>query len=249
MHPHIHLLGFTFPTYGLLLFISILAVLLFLKIQSAKHNIKYFHLYSVTIVFIIFLYIGANLLDSVILGTGWLNFKSGLFFYGGLITGLFAVYIYSRYNGHNWLNTLNICAPAWIIAHIIGRIACFMAGCCYGSVTTAEIGIRYPISHVMHNHYVHAVQIYESLWLFCVFLLLLWLEKKNKKFVFLSYIALYSFGRFFLEYFRADPRGTIFIFSTSQFISLILFLISIISIYAIRNRLKSPFSEGGFRGL
>jgi phosphatidylglycerol:prolipoprotein diacylglycerol transferase len=49
--------------------------------------------------------------------------------------------------------------------------------------------------------------LYESTWNVAVFLFLLWLRRRNnlpEGVVFLSYLALYSVGRFFIEGLRTD---------------------------------------------
>ncbi len=54
---------------------------------------------------------------------------------------------------------------------------------------------------------------------------------------FFLYLLLYSILRFSVEFFRGDPRGTVFngMLSTSQFISLIVFAASLIVLF-IRSR-------------
>ena len=54
---------------------------------------------------------------------------------------------------------------------------------------------------------------------------LLLTEKKGKPFAgrtFWLYILLYAISRYIIEIFRGDERGTVGIFSTSQFISVVL---------------------------
>ena len=49
-----------------------------------------------------------------------------------------------------------------------------------------------------------------------------------------AYLLLYSIGRFLIEFLRDDPRGTVGMFSTSQFISLLLFAAGVIYLVCIQ---------------
>ena len=51
------------------------------------------------------------------------------------------------------------------------------------------------------------------------------------------YLALYGAGRFILEYFRSDPRGSVGALSTSQFISL--FIVAAALLLALRQGKRS----------
>lgn len=131
--------------------------------------------------------------------------KGGLVYYGGLISGtLFGLWYLWRHKLNPW-GFCDLAAPYIALGYAIGRIGCFLRGCCYG--------ISIPI------------QIYSSIALLIIFVILMRI-KAHKEFdgeVFSWYIILYSMGRFFLEFFRADPRGHIILdyISTSQAISLI----------------------------
>ena len=55
-------------------------------------------------------------------------------------------------------------------------------------------------------------------------------------------MLLYAVSRFIIEFYRADPRGTVFMFSTSQFISLVLAPLAIVMLVVLR---RSGESEPG----
>jgi phosphatidylglycerol:prolipoprotein diacylglycerol transferase len=55
------------------------------------------------------------------------------------------------------------------------------------------------------------------------------------------YLILYSLGRFTIEFFRGDPRGTVGLFTTSQFISIFLFIGGAYLIY--RRQKKAEITE------
>ncbi len=59
---------------------------------------------------------------------------------------------------------------------------------------------------------------------------LLWYDRRERKKgrLFSLYLIIYSIGRFLIEFLRDDPRGSISIFSTSQFISIFVVLIGVL---------------------
>jgi len=79
---------------------------------------------------------------------------------------------------------------------------------------------------------VHPTFFYESMWNLCVFAFLYFYSKRKNYDgqIFLFYLMLYGFGRFFIEGLRAD---SLMFFGTgiavSQMLSLLLFVISIIA--------------------
>src|SRR5438552_758292 len=71
----------------------------------------------------------------------------------------------------------------------------------------------------------HPTQIYEAGADFLILMLLLATERKGRPYpgrTFWLYMLLYAISRFIIEFYRGDERGTVFMFSTSQFISILL---------------------------
>ena len=154
----------------------------------------------------------------------------GSVFYGGLIGGITAGFIYLKNKKLCIPEYTDIVAPAIPLFHGFGRIGCFLGGCCYG--IECKIGFIYNNSLVAEANNIRRfpVQLAESLFNFILFFILYKLYKKNKfkNRLLLLYIMSYSAGRFVLEFLRGDEiRGFIYGISTSQFISIILFTISI----------------------
>lgn len=76
----------------------------------------------------------------------------------------------------------------------------------------------------------HPTQIYSSIFDFLLGFILLYYSKKEKqtgKIVGL-YLIVYSIGRFLVEFLRDDPRGSIGILSTSQFIAIFTLVIGVV---------------------
>lgn len=150
----------------------------------------------------------------------WLG--GGFVFYGGLIGASAFTLIIIFGLGKFSINNLRYCPPALAIGHGIGRLGCFLTGCCFGGVCER------PWSVFLHGAYRHPVQLYESFLLFIIGLFL-FKKAKDPKFPMVAvYITFYSVTRFILEFFRADSiRGVFSGVSTSQLISIVLFIIGI----------------------
>jgi phosphatidylglycerol---prolipoprotein diacylglyceryl transferase len=160
-------------------------------------------------------------------------------FYGGFIGALIAAMIFFAAHPEipRW-RMADLCGPAIALGQAIGRIGCFMAGDDYGAPTQLPWAVTFQdpdaaeIGGAPLGVPLHPVQIYESLACLCLFLLLVWLSRR-KRFdgeIILVYSAVYAIERFLLEFVRGDAdRGFILsgMLSTSQFIALLVLLISV----------------------
>ena len=172
--------------------------------------------------------------------------RGGFDFYGGFILA-FAVGIWQiRRKGLNIWRTTDIFAPAVVIAHAISRIGCFLNGCCYGRPTNSWLGVSFPLDSLAGSvgRPLIPIQLFSSLSLFIIFAILLTL-KPYKKFdgqLFWVYVLLYGVTRSIIEIFRGDPRGHLWIFSTSQFIGIIFAILSLIMLGILGREKKRVYS-------
>jgi phosphatidylglycerol:prolipoprotein diacylglycerol transferase len=172
--------------------------------------------------------------------------RGGFVFYGGFILA-FAVGIWQiRRKGLNIWRTTDIFAPAVVIAHAISRIGCFLNGCCYGRPTNSWLGVSFPLDSLAGSvgRPLIPIQLFSSLSLFIIFAILLTL-KPYKKFdgqLFWVYVLLYGVTRSIIEIFRGDPRGHLWIFSTSQFIGIIFAILSLIMLGILGREKKRVYS-------
>lgn len=151
----------------------------------------------------------------------WLG--GGFVFYGGLILGA-AWLIFLAYGlKHYRLSHLYFILPALTLGHAIGRIGCFLAGCCYGTQCNLAWAVR------MHGHMLHPVQMYESLLLF-ILTIFLWrlVIRKKMQAAWLTYLGGYGVIRLITEDFRGDiVRGFYGPLSTSQWVSVAMIFVAI----------------------
>ena len=129
---------------------------------------------------------------------------SGRFFHSVFLSAIAFVIAYCKIKKWPTKRTLDYLAVSTGIMSPIGRIGCFLAGCCAGKPTTLPWAVKFPNKPFP----VHPTQLYHfGVELFILLPILLWIDKK-KQFdgqTFWSYLFLYSIFRFGIEYIRINP--------------------------------------------
>lgn len=179
---------------------------------------------------------------------------SGMVFYGGLLVGLLFMYIYCRKVPLPVRPYFNIMVVTCPLFHCFGRIGCALSGCCYGIEYHGPFAIQYNETFVtpgVNEDLVDfprfPVQLLEALLELILFivLLIIYIKKEDTFSVTVSYLLIYPVIRFFDEFLRGDvQRGIWGPFSTSQWISLAIFLITLIYLITQRNRIKTAPRHG-----
>jgi phosphatidylglycerol:prolipoprotein diacylglycerol transferase len=240
MYPRLLELGpLTVYTYGVLLAAAYLFGLKLAMVRAKSRNLDQTRILDLGIYIIISALVGAKLL---LLVTDFRTFadnprellslaRSGGVFYGGLILAVSVALWYIRRIGLPLWTTCDVFAPGIALGHVVGRLGCLFAGCCYGKPTSVPWAITFTDPFAATNVGtplnvpLHPTQVYEAGAEAVILLLLLGTESRGRPYpgrTFWLYILLYSISRFVIEIYRGDPRGAIGVFSTSQFISLLL---------------------------
>lgn len=135
---------------------------------------------------------------------------------GGLIGGYIGVIIAKKILKFN-RSTGDLFAPGLAIGIAIGRIGCFLNGCCYGIPTNLPWGVVFKGKGIVS----HPTQIYESI--FCLVLFIyLWSVRKavNKEGdLFKIFLLWYTFFRFWIEFLRVDKVIFVFNLSVAQIVA------------------------------
>jgi len=158
----------------------------------------------------------------------------GMVYIGGVTVALIVGIGYVLIK-HLPVRTFDVVALGIALTQGLGRIGCFLAGCCYGRHTDLPIGVRFGEGSIVHYTMLqtgeippdatltpplHPTQLYEAAACFTIgAILLYWYRKKTPRpgIIVCAYFFLYSFARFFLELIRNDPeRQFYFGLSTSQ---------------------------------
>lgn len=241
MYPELFSLGpITVYSYGVLLAVSYLVGLWLAMRRARAWGLDANRVLDLGIYIIIAALIGAKLLLLVVDFDQFRRSpadlmslaRSGGVFYGGLILAVLVAFWYMHKHRLPLWTTCDVFAPGIALGHVTGRLGCLAAGCCYGRPTSLPWGITFTNPLAAANVGtplgipLHPTQIYEAGAELLILLVLLATERRGRPFpgrTFWGYMFLYAVSRYIIENYRGDPRGTVFgIFSTSQFISLVL---------------------------
>jgi phosphatidylglycerol:prolipoprotein diacylglycerol transferase len=254
MHPILFEIGrFPVYTYGLLLAAAYLLGLQFALMRARTRGLDANRVMDLGIWIIISALAGAKLLLLIVefdtFGRNpaeWLMLlRSGGVFYGGLVAAVVVALWYLRRHKMPMWTVTDVFAPGIALGHVIGRMGCFFAGCCFGRPTDVPWAITFHNTYAEQNAGtllnvpLHPTQLYEAGAELLILLVLLATERKGRPFpgrTFWGYMFLYAVSRFIIEFYRGDPRGTVGMFSTSQFVSLILAPLAIVMLIILRRR-------------
>lgn len=227
MHPILLKIGsFELASYGVMTALGYAAASWYLvrRLQAVKLDKDTFW----NIIFIAFLgaLIGSKLLYIILswplLGDTFTakianifhNFRYGFVFFGGMILSVASLYAYLKKKHLPILPTADFLITALPLGHALGRIGCFLAGCCYGKPTTLPWGVVFTnpdtlVPVQLQGVPLHPTQLYETA---CNLLLFFYLHKAYQKkhtagSILIRYIIGYSAIRFVIEFFRGDYRG------------------------------------------
>ncbi len=160
---------------------------------------------------------------------------AGFVWYGGLIGGIAAAYLVSRYFKVRFAITVDMCAPALAIGQAIGRIGCQLSGDGdWGAISKLPWAMAYPHAIVgwigrnvaaigPHNTLiypfppdapvpagvrVHPAPVYETILYLIVFAILWSMRRRNRVDgrLFYLYLMLAGLSRFAVEFVRINPR-------------------------------------------
>ncbi len=170
--------------------------------------------------------------------------EGGLVFFGGVAAAVPVGWWFVKKHKLAFWQMADIFAPYLALAHSIGRLGCFAAGCCYGKATTSWFGVVFtnPQSLAPLGVPLYPTQLFDSANEFIIFLILI-AVRPHKKFngqLMLMWLMLYSAGRFVVEMFRGDERGQFLggALSTSQGIALLTFVAGAALLFKLLRRTK-----------
>jgi phosphatidylglycerol---prolipoprotein diacylglyceryl transferase len=214
MHPILFkLFGFPIYAYGVLVATGVSLGVLWACKRSSARNIDPAHVVELATWVVLLGFIGARLLyigyfpQDFLAHPAKLIFQRGGFvWYGGLIAGSLTALWYFRRHHLSSLRFGDILMPPVALGLAIGRIGCFMTGCCYGKPTTSLFGVQFPPTHASFPLHVHPTQLYETAAL-CLWLLLV--QQIEKRFSgpgisLAAFLLGYGLIRFCIEAYRGD---------------------------------------------
>jgi len=212
VHPVLFKIGpYSVYSYGAMLALAFLVCSFLAKRRAASIGMDGEKILDFTILLIMSGVIGGRImfviLDLEYFKTRPLDifklWEGGLVWYGGLILAVISGAVFLRIYRMPILKTADLIMPYVALGQAIGRIGCFLNGCCYGKTPALP------------------TQLFESAAMLIVYLILRRRVPSNGRTFFL-YLILYSVFRFFIEFIRGDNMLVIMGLTFSQFISLII---------------------------
>ncbi len=225
------------PLYYLVISTIVCASLIWVRSRAIQQNFESRLVLDLSLMGLVSGFIGARLLHviyeypEIYWAQPWRVFdfgRGGYVYYGGLILGLFAPWLYLQMKKTVAINQyFDLVTPVISFGYAMGRIACFISGCCYGPVSDVFWAFQHR----------HPTPLYATFIELTILGLILFFEKNRERIflgffklsgrLFFIWLILHSTSRFFLEFWRDDFRGPQFLFSISGWISMILMCSSI----------------------
>lgn len=172
---------------------------------------------------------GANPIDALKIWQG------GLGIWGAIGFGALGAWIAAKRLGISLAPLADAVAPGILLAQAIGRFGNYFNQELFGSPTNLPWGLEIDLAKRPAGYEgfetFHPTFLYESIWALVVVAILLFVERKynpNNGRVFLLYVALYSFGRLFIEQLRIDPVNEAGGFRLNTYTALIILVIAAI---------------------
>ncbi|MCD7866964.1 MAG: prolipoprotein diacylglyceryl transferase, partial [Clostridiales bacterium] len=224
--------GFEITIYGILVAVGMLLGIAFVLMEAKREGQNPDQYQNMAILSLLAGVVGARVFYVVF---SWSLYKSdplsaldvrsgGLSFYGGLLGGVLAAWIYCRIRRLSFGKMADIASMGILIGQIIGRWGNFFNRESFGEYTDSVLAMQLPLTSVSSSEVttlmrdnlvtidgisyvqVQPAFLYESLW--CLILLVMLLVWRRRKLfqgeIFMRYLAGYGLGRFFIEWISTD---------------------------------------------
>jgi phosphatidylglycerol:prolipoprotein diacylglycerol transferase len=225
---------FKIKSYGLMLALAFLFVIIYVMNEAKKRKIDLTHIYWLALISIFFGFIGGRLLYVVFNLSYYISnpikifaiWDGGGIFYGGLILGILTAMIYLKIKKQSIALFFDMIAPSMALGIAVTRIGCFLNWCCYGIASNLPWAVKVGTDIARHP-----TQLYSVIANFSIFLFLHHINKRKKLNGLTSglFLIFYGIFRFLIEFIRYYDKSFYFgLFTLSQVISLILIIIGFV---------------------
>lgn len=245
MYPELFTIGgFTVSSYGVMVALAFLAAYMLAsrelerkgaRPEMAQEMLVWTALCSVAGAKLFFLAENFTFAEIMESPSSTILARHGMTFYGGLLGGMAAGLYVTHRNGFRLWKMLDAVAPALAAGYAIGRIGCLLVGDDYGTPSTLPWAMKFPDGYPPVDFTVHPTQLYESLSMGAVFLILRKLSKARKPdgWLFAIYLLLSGTERFLVEFIRTTTPSPIPGISVAQIVAVALLIAGAAKLAAI----------------
>ena len=217
------------PLYTVCIFLSLIlnifSVYYFKKTRS-KQKFSFIKLIIFENIGIIF---GCKLFTYLLNNNSKSIIHSGMSSYGGLIGAIIMIVIFKIIYKLDLKNLILVILPSIPLMYSVGKIGCYLVGCCGGFIYSGIGAVSYKYSKYMDPNLTYfPVQLLETIVFFLIFLYIIIINKKGKynydsiNKIFILCIS----AKFLLDYFRKEHNGLEL--SINQYVSIVIILFIII---------------------
>ena len=257
MYRYLFRIGdFQLPAYGVMAVIGYLVGMYLANKEAIRNKIQPLMIQSLSMWIIVGMLLGGRIWY---VWENWNQFaasplsifklwEGGMVFYGGFIGGFTGGILFIKIAKLPLAKVMDIMAPGIAIAVGIGRIGCFLNGCCYGRVTDSPIGVCFPSRWTPPAYWDHLqrglipngasnslpvipTQLISTLNLLIIFGILWKIRKKKvfNGFLFTLFIGLYGLHRLIIDFYRQYSGNALILkyLTLSQVLSIFMIITSI----------------------
>ena len=163
--------------------------------------------------------------------------EGGIVFQGGFIGGLIVAWFLCRKKNVDFIKSLDIVAPCLALGHAMGRIGCYLNGCCFGGRCSSDIGVTFPKGSLPYQDHINKYQIDPAIFshsypvyptqlysfaanlFICILLISVTAKLKIKGHLFSLYLIVYGIWRISVEFLRDDQTRHLGL-SAAQYIAI-----------------------------
>lgn len=180
--------------------------------------------------------------------------QGGFVYYGGFFLAIFCAAIYllipkkkKGYRPYSFLDWADFFTPIISLGYALGRISCFLAGCCHGLPCDLPWAVVFPWDqNLTPRHPVQLYMVFLEFGILATLLLISRISRLKTGSLFYLWLGLHGLARLATEQFRDDFRGNLILnLSLGTWISFVLIVVAIfgLSVQGLTSQTKTKQSR------
>jgi phosphatidylglycerol:prolipoprotein diacylglycerol transferase len=259
-----HIGSLPLRSYGLLIAIAFLVGIWIGRRRAAARGYEPDMVIDLSVIVILVSVAGARLAYVLVRWAHYQNdiagifriWEGGLALYGGMVAGtLAALWFFRRREIDIWAGS-DLLTPSLAAGVAIGRIGCFLNGCCFGHQCDAPWGVVFSSESMAGMTFpgvrLHPTQIYESTIALAILAVLLLVGRRRRfdGFLFWLFVILLSISRIFIDPIRHYETESIFLkagsfaLTNNQAMSVALIVVAVYFLLRLSRRARTSTPAG-----